>query len=123
VAGDGAIRGEQVPRSGSEAAFKQRCFDLGWKPHRPSWPDFLVDRGDETICVEVKSRDDNIKPLQRATFILLESMGIPVYIWRNDKSERHRLKRFRPLELVNSSVSGTHRATADTDGKALPGGT
>lgn len=117
-----AIRGEQIPASGSEALFKQRCAALGWKPHRPSWPDFLVERNGEMICVEVKSRSDDVSQTQRATFILLEAMGIPVYIWRNSKSERHRLKRFQPLRLVTRPAAGKLSTPADVGRTALPGG-
>lgn len=81
-----AIRGEQIPNSIPEARFKARAAAKGWIPHRPSWPDFLVEYDGGLIAVEVKSRKDEVSPTQRATFDLLEQAGIHVYLWRDQSS-------------------------------------
>jgi uncharacterized Zn finger protein (UPF0148 family) len=76
-----AIRGSQVPLSAAEARFKARTAEKGWKPHRPSWPDFLVQlRGPKLIAVEVKGHGDRITKAQAATFDLLDECGLPVYV-------------------------------------------
>jgi len=82
------IRGEQIPPSLAEAKFKARAVEKGWRPHRPSWPDFLVETENGVIAVEVKSRTDTISKTQRLTFSLLEASGVPVYIWRDSKDSR-----------------------------------
>lgn len=52
------IRGDQVPVSLSELEFKLRATEKGWRVHRPSWPDFLVETPDgECFAVEVKVSD------------------------------------------------------------------
>lgn len=89
------IRGDQVPNSSSEAAFKAKAVEKGWKPHRPSWPDFLVETDNGLIAVEVKSESDSVKAEQAATFTLLEKMGIPVYVWKNVPGRNTRLERWR----------------------------
>ena len=78
------IRGSQLPNSRAEADFKARCFQGGWKPHRPSWPDFLIESDSELLAVEVKSAKDKISEEQARTFDLLEKAGVPVYIWKED---------------------------------------
>lgn len=88
------IRASQIPISMAEAAFKAKAMEKGWKPHRPSWPDFLVETRDGTIAVEVKSRGDSVSATQAATFTILESCGIPVFIWRRAKGCDHKLVRW-----------------------------
>ena len=85
------IRGEQVPLSTAEARFKARAAEKGWRPHRPSWPDFLVETGEGLIAVEVKSRSDSVSKTQRETFNILEAAGVRVYLWRDSKKGRDRL--------------------------------
>ena len=77
------IRGDQVPHSTAEAKFKAKSAAKGWRPHRPSWPDFLVETDSGTIAVEVKARSDDLSPEQVATFTVLERAGLPVYIWKD----------------------------------------
>jgi hypothetical protein len=88
------IRGEQIPLSGAEAKFKARATEKGWRPHRPSWPDFLVETESGLIAVEVKARTDELSQTQIATFTLLESAGIPVYVWKDMKTTRGTLIRW-----------------------------
>lgn len=88
------IRGEQVPLSPSEAKFKARAVEKGWLPHRPSWPDFLVETPDGLIAVEVKSRTDDVRPEQRDTFNLLERAGVPVFLWKDAGPTRATLLRW-----------------------------
>lgn len=70
------VRGNQVPSSLSETRFKARAIEKGCKPHRPSWPDFFVETEGGVIFVEVKSRNDTVKPDQELTFNLLERFGM-----------------------------------------------
>jgi hypothetical protein len=100
----GVIRGAQIPNSPSEAAFKAEAIARGFKAHRPSWPDFLLETADGSlVAVEVKARKEAIAASQRLTFDLLEKYGIPVFIWRNG-SGIARWNRYRS----NLSRSGTH---------------
>jgi hypothetical protein len=87
--GTGAIREYQVPNSRAEATFKGKAAEHGWIPHRPSWPDFLVEiPGLGLVAVEVKDKD-TISSEQRRTFDLLTAAGLPVYLWRRgDESLR-----------------------------------
>jgi len=89
------IKGSQIPNSLSEARFKSKAFARGWKPHRPSWPDFLVQTDGELIAVEVKSGSDRISLEQQATFDLLEQMGIKIFIWKDTKTKADMLLRWR----------------------------
>ena len=79
---DLVIRGGQIPNSRAEARFKALALEKGWKPHRPSWPDFIVETDNGIIVVEVKSKHDCVSPTQKATFDILESLGIPVFLWK-----------------------------------------
>lgn len=94
VGASGIIRGEQIPLSVAEAKFKARATEKGWRPHRPSWPDFLVETESGLIAVEVKARTDELSKTQVETFTLLESIGIPVYIWKDMKATRGTLIRW-----------------------------
>lgn len=100
LAGRLAIRGEQVPRSRAEAEFKAKAAEKGWTPHRPSWPDFLVETPLGTIAVEVKSRTDRLSATQVQTFTLLEAIGLPVYIWKCSGENKHRLVRWNGGEAM-----------------------
>lgn len=100
---DAALRGRQIPTSLAEARFKRLCQDMGWLPHRPSWPDFIVEADDGPIAVEIKSRGDQLSPSQIQSFTLLERMGVRVYLWRDSAASRQRLVRWgqRPeLDLI-----------------------
>ena len=89
------IRGDQVPVSLSELEFKLRATEKGWRVHRPSWPDFLVETPDgECFAVEVKSRTDSVRGTQSATFSLLEKMGVRCFIWKNVKGMKASLVRW-----------------------------
>lgn len=46
------------------------------------------------IAVEVKSSTDAVSKMQAATFDLLESMGMPVYIWRMARGCESKLVRW-----------------------------
>jgi hypothetical protein len=92
----GGIKADQIPNSLHEALFKSKCAEKGWTVHRPSWPDFLVQTNDGLIAVEVKGPDDVISKTQAATFSLLESIGVAVYIWRNTTDGSARLCRWKP---------------------------
>lgn len=95
-----AIRGEQVPLSSAEARFKGKVAAKGWTPHRPSWPDFLVETPEGIIAVEVKSRNDTITDSQFNTFELLESLGVKVYLWRDAPGTEGKLPRWRGTSTV-----------------------
>lgn len=88
------IRGDQVPSSVAEAKFKARAIEKGWQPHRPSWPDFLVQTDKGLIAVEVKSRGDQVSKTQRQTFDLLEAAGVQVFLWRDTKESKGTLVRW-----------------------------
>jgi hypothetical protein len=100
------LRGAQVPTSLAEAKFKARAVEKGWRPHRPSWPDFLVETAKGLIAVEVKSRRDSVSRAQRQTFGLLEAAGIPVYLWRDAKeSEGHLVRWEKGLGLIKVGLA------------------
>lgn len=80
--------------STAEARFKAKATEKGWVPHRPSWPDFLVETDEGVIAVEVKSRTDEVSKEQAESFSLLESAGIPVYVWKDRKETRDNLVRW-----------------------------
>lgn len=90
-----AIRGLQVPLSSAEARFKAKAAAKGWTPHRPSWPDFLVETPEGILAVEVKSRNDAISAAQFSTFELLETLGVKVYLWRDAPGAEGKLSRWR----------------------------
>lgn len=85
------IRGEYQPRSESEAKFKEMCDEKGWKAHRPSWPDYIVETSPgKFLFVEVKG-GDKLSMEQCLTFDLLERCGFNLYIWKNKNGLRSRL--------------------------------
>ena len=91
-----AIKADQIPNSRHEALFKSKCAEKGWVAHRPSWPDFIVETENRLVAVEVKGPGDSVSKTQAATFSLLESMGVPVYIWKNTAEGQGRLSRWNP---------------------------
>lgn len=82
------VKGYQVPNSLAETKFKAKAIEKGWKPHRPSWPDFFVETENGIIFVEVKSKNDRISSDQAATFTLLELHGMKVFVWHDKKDRR-----------------------------------
>lgn len=89
-----AIRGDQIPNVPAEAAFKSRAIGRGYTVHRPSWPDYLLEKDGKLMHVEVKGAGDEISKEQALTFTLLERHGIPVYIWKDCKETRGQLIRW-----------------------------
>jgi hypothetical protein len=70
----------------------------GWRVHRPSWPDFLIENEQGCFAVEVKGRGDRCSLAQMKTFDALERAGLPVYLWREIKPDTlERWKRSRPI--------------------------
>lgn len=105
------IRGEQIPLSSAEAKFKARATQKGWRPHCPSWPDFLVETDPGLVAVEVKARIDELSPTQIESFTLLGSAGIPVYIWKDTKTTRGSLIRWAGGKaLKKSALPGSQRS-------------
>ena len=103
---DTVIRVDQVPYSSAEAAFKARAIEKGWKPHRPSWPDYLVETQNGLMFVEVKSAHDDISETQARTLSLLERHGIPVYLWRRKKGSSNVLVKWNSgLGLVRVGLA------------------
>lgn len=105
------IRGDKIPYSIAEAQFKAQALRKGWKPHRPSWPDYLVETEFGFIGVEVKDKDD-VSPTQSATFTLLEEAGLPVYVWRRDAEFLRRWKPPTATGDVELSQPRPHDRTA-----------
>lgn len=90
------IRADCIPLSMHEARFKRRCADRGWTIHRPSWPDYIVETETGMIAVEVKGGKDEVSFTQAATFDVLESMGIRVFVWRDGTDALARWARYKP---------------------------
>lgn len=67
--------------SRAESKFRERATKRGWNVHRSGWPDFIVQRSGEVHLVEVKGKDDRLRPSQRRAFAALELLGIQVKIW------------------------------------------
>lgn len=85
------IKMSQIPVSQSEALFKKRAAEKGYVVHRPSWPDFILEKDGKLFFVEVKSRTDQASKNQKSTFHLLKKHGFPVYLWKNSKEKRDKL--------------------------------
>lgn len=92
------IKYDQVPVSRAEAKFKGMAAARGFKVHRPSWPDFLLEKNGKLYFAEVKSKKDMVSSFQHETFDLLEKYGIAVYLWRDDKESEYFLKRWEVLD-------------------------
>jgi len=82
-----SIRGSQQTHSRAENTFKARALDKGWRVHRPSWPDFLIERDKGWFAVEVKSKTDHCSREQIKTFDALERLGVKVFLWREAKPD------------------------------------
>jgi hypothetical protein len=53
---------------------------------RAGWPDFIVWNRGNPVCVEVKyCVDDPLRETQRRCFAMLESLGMPVFVWTPDR--------------------------------------
>jgi len=100
---DATIKGDQTPISEYEANFKAKCLKKGWLPHRPSWPDFLVQKDGQLIFVEVKGGRDSLSTTQQETFRVLEKAGIKTYVWWNRVDDK--LMPWREFHSLSLEVS------------------
>ena len=89
------IRNAQVPTSLAEARFKRMARDAGLITHRPSWPDYLLEDREGCFAVEVKAAGDAVSPSQRASFDLLERLGVRVYVCWDPSGPVLLLRRWR----------------------------
>lgn len=104
------LRGRDVPVSLHEARFKARAMAAGWLPHRPSWPDFLVEMQGRLVGVEVKGPRDSVSSEQAETFDALEAAGLPVYVWHDTDERRDRLVRWRSeVSMLEGEMSAGRR--------------
>lgn len=92
--GPQVVRGDQVPSIKAEAKFKARAMQKGYVVHRPSWPDYLLEKDGKLMHVEVKGHNDEVSKEQALTFNLMERHGIPVYIWKDCDETRGDLIRW-----------------------------
>ena len=72
----------------AEFSFFNMCRKRGFRAYRHGWPDFLLERPDGIIGVEVKNGSDPISLSQQTTFAALERFGLPVYVWNRDSMDR-----------------------------------
>lgn len=110
------IRSEQVPISRAEARFKARAVAKGWKPHRPSWPDFLVEFEGKVIAVEVKAGNDELSSTQVRSFSLIEAAGLPVFIWKDQKTTRATLVRWAKGEALKRLTKWAKKTVGSNSG-------
>jgi hypothetical protein len=104
---DQIIRGAQVPAVHAEAVFKANCLSRGWLAHRPSWPDYIVEKPDGLIGVEVKSENDVVSNEQQMTFDMLEAMGVPIFVWKKtgpDDGELIKWTDFKKIDIEATRI-------------------
>lgn len=70
--------------SAAEVEFITKAAKEGWNVTNRGWPDFLMWRGDEIVCVEVKCFKDDLSEHQKLVNALLAKAGIKCYKWRPD---------------------------------------
>lgn len=59
----------------------------GTKVYRDGWPDFLLVRDGKSFGVEIKrNAKDQLRASQVTTFIELETVGLPVFVWSPDNA-------------------------------------
>ena len=63
-----------------ESKFKEDMKALGYTVYRNGYPDFLLEKDNMLVFVEIKNNFDSIKPQQRRMFKLLQKHGIKVAI-------------------------------------------
>lgn len=66
----------------AERQFAAWAIEQGWSITKRGWPDFICRRGQEMMCVEVKSGSDHLSHAQQATASDLAAHGIPCFEWR-----------------------------------------
>lgn len=79
---------DEVLEFGANATERKFARALGkraGKCLRAGWPDFLVELDGKTICVEVKTGRDVVRPNQAKMFAALERGGLRVYVWNPAK--------------------------------------
>lgn len=81
--------GERVYRSvgpATEARFRKFAEEAGWTVSKRGWPDFILNRGGETVFVEVKSKQTTgVSRPQSAIMGLLARAGFKVFRWDPQK--------------------------------------
>ena len=88
------IKADQIPNSAAEAKFKNAAAKNGYTVHRPSWPDFILEKDGKLLFVEVKGANDEVSKFQRQTFNLLVEHGFPIFLWKDSKETRSKLAKW-----------------------------
>lgn len=81
------MRTRRIYKNRAEENFCQFIEDLGFKPTKRGWPDFIcVSEKDKTaFLVEVKDTAQHpLKKEQHKVMQLLASYGLPCYRWDNE---------------------------------------
>ena len=116
----GIIRGDYQPVSDAEAKFKELCDKKGWRAHRPSWPDYIVEtKTGNLLCVEVKG-SDKISMEQFITFSLLEKYGFNLFVWKNKNGVRDRLFRWSFGKAIEKWKMRIKNETGETKRLGMP---
>lgn len=70
----------------AEETLKKKLEKKGYTVYRNGWPDFIVQREDEIIAIEVKSHQtEKLEENQLSIMELLSSLGIKCQRWSPDK--------------------------------------
>lgn len=71
----------------TEALFAEAAGEKGFSSiTRNGWPDFLVrNPAGKLVAVEVKGGGDRLSSNQRIMFALLETTGLPIFVWWSEK--------------------------------------
>jgi hypothetical protein len=90
-----------------EQTSKKTLQDAGWKVYRNGWPDFLCvrtlsDGSSEVAFVEVKARNDYMRPEQNILHDVLSRAGLSVHIVKPER--RNDLVPELPIELKNEQT-------------------
>jgi hypothetical protein len=76
----------KAPANRTEAQFAAWARNEGWRTTKRGWPDFLCNRDDQLMAVEVKGGSDYLRPEQRDALTALNRIGMPTFVWSPENS-------------------------------------
>lgn len=80
------------PKNEAEAKFFDYATENGFDVCKRGWPDFIIEKNERIMCVEVKREGQRLKEDQERVMRRLAAYGVPCYRWSPEEG----FKRINP---------------------------
>ena len=99
----------------AEERFLQEALKADWDATKQGWPDFICFKGDDVICVEVKTTENNpLRPEQIRVMNFLSSKGIKCFKYSLDG-------KMQPWEQIKEKEMKTREQIIQENGERVAG--